>query len=155
MALTLQRLKELLDYNPETGIFTWRKQPRQRVMSKSAGTINNWGYRHKAHRLAWFYVHGEWPAEQVDHANGNRDDNRISNLREASFSQNQANARKRVTSENPYKGVSFHRHSRLWVARVTRNRRVVFCAYFPTPEEARDAYVENAKRAFGEFARAA
>src|SRR5690606_34614864 len=98
--LTQQRLKELLYYDPETGIFTrlvGRSGPRARA-GDVAGSDNGKGYiriyvdgrPYKAHRLAWFYMHGEWP-EEIDHRNGERADNRLSNLRPVTRQQNNLN----------------------------------------------------------------
>jgi len=77
--ITQAGLKELLNYNPETGDFAWVKS------KKPAGGISSYGYRriiidgkeHKAHRLAWLYTHGVFPEDQIDHINGVRHDNRI------------------------------------------------------------------------------
>ena len=86
--ITQEELKELLDYNPETGLFTWNVY--NNIKNKTtAGTFND-GYIqikikqkiYQAHRLAWLYVYGEWPKGQIDHINGIRDDNRIENLRD-------------------------------------------------------------------------
>jgi hypothetical protein len=161
--LSLDRLKEVLIYAPETGEFKWRVKPRQRACSEIAGSRNPSGYIqicvdqqvYKAHRLAWFYVYGVWPTTpHLDHINGDRSDNRISNLREADFSQNQANSKVRATNKIGLKGVSFHPLSGLWTARVVKGGKSAYCAYFKTPEEAHAAYKAAATRIFGEFARA-
>jgi hypothetical protein len=100
--LTAERLRELLDYDPETGRFIWRKDHPTAKHIKAgsvAGTKNGRGYwvigvagaKYVAHRLAWLYVTGEWPAHLVDHENGDRLDNRFANLREATDSQNNFN----------------------------------------------------------------
>jgi citrate synthase len=98
--LTAQRLKEVLHYDADTGQFT-RLPANGRNGKHCVGTIHR-GYliidisykKYKAHRLAWLYVHGEWPNDQIDHINGDKVDNRISNLRAATPSQNKQNARK-------------------------------------------------------------
>jgi hypothetical protein len=81
--LTAERLREVLNYNPGTGVFTWRVQTGRRApVGAIAGCITWYGYiaikidccRHLAHRLAWFYVTGAWPKDQIDHINGNRSD---------------------------------------------------------------------------------
>lgn len=161
MSLTLDRLKSVLAYDSETGIFTWLAKPRRRSMDLIAGTENGGGYRqiciyqkvYKAHRLAWFYVYGKWPSGQIDHINGMRSDNRISNLREATHSTNQANAKKRSSSNSPHKGVTYHVASGLWHARVTKERKLAFSGYFNSPDEAAKAYRDNSVVHFGEFAR--
>jgi len=94
--LTQSQLKEILTYNPDTGIFTWLVASNGRIrVGDIAGTTDN-GYvrimiertKYRAHRLAWLYVHGESPKEQIDHINHIRDDNRINNLRCVSCHEN-------------------------------------------------------------------
>jgi len=155
-------LLKIVTYDPETGLFTWLIRPRQRACSHIAGTVNSEGYRqicikqkmYKAHRLAWFYIYGEWPGAQLDHINGNKDDNRIANLRLANYQQNQANSRTRVTNKLGIKGIYFHKFSKLYHARIMVDGKNLSLGYFKTPEEAHRAYVAGAKRYFGEFARA-
>ncbi|MCK9994454.1 MAG: hypothetical protein Dbin4_02974, partial [Alphaproteobacteria bacterium] len=98
--LTQSRLKELLHYDPDTGVFTRRVQTSSNArVGDVAGCLHPEGYRHiqidgkryAAHRLAWLYMTGEWPTNQLDHLNGVRDDNRWGNLREATHGQNQQN----------------------------------------------------------------
>ena len=88
-ALTTDRLKELLHYDQDTGVFTWNVRRSGKTPAGSvAGSYDAYGYiqirispfRYKAHRLAWFYVNSEWPKFCIDHINGVRDDNRISQL---------------------------------------------------------------------------
>ena len=103
--LTAERLREVLAYDPDTGVFTWkaRTSPFSRVnVGDVAGNLRRDGYieicvdgrKHQSHRLAWLYVYGEWPADQIDHINGIRTDNRIANLREANNAENHHNLRK-------------------------------------------------------------
>ena len=87
---TVDYLKEILEYNQETGVFTRKKKISSSNIGDVAGSVESQGYviisiknwPFKAHRLAWFYVHGKWPIDCIDHINGNRADNRIENLRE-------------------------------------------------------------------------
>ena len=89
LRLTAERLRQLLDYSPETGLFYWRVKRGSVAAGTEAGTWHGNGYRkihidgvpHLAHRLAWLYVHGEHPTGEIDHRNGNPADNRISKLR--------------------------------------------------------------------------
>lgn len=100
--LTQARLKELLHYDPETGVLKWIAPPLRHpnLMGKEAGSLWD-GYRvvmisrqhYNAHRLAWLYVYGEWPKKHIDHINGIRDDNRICNLRDVSCAENAQNIR--------------------------------------------------------------
>ena len=101
-ALTAERLREALSYNPETGLFTRRIRCGRIAPGEIAGTIALNGYitisldgrRYYAHRLAWLYVHGEWP-QKLYHTNRDRADNRIANLRESTHAHNSANAKNR------------------------------------------------------------
>jgi hypothetical protein len=160
---TQERLKELLSYDPETGVFTrlvGRSGPNARA-GDVAGCNNGQGYvriyvdgkPYKAHRLAWFYTHGVWPSE-MDHKNGNRSDNRIANLREVTRAENKANSSAYKNNTSGYVGVSLHKKSGQWIAQIQKDGKKQGLGYFPTPEVARAAYVEAAQRLFGEFMRA-
>lgn len=147
------RLRELLKYNARTGAFV-RRHPG---VSRPAGGINALGYHqisvdgmlYYGHRLAWLYVYGEWPAGCVDHINGDRADNRLRNLRVGTRGQNLQNMR-HPKSTNPYLGVSLHKASKLWHARIQVRGVVTSLGYHKTPETARAAYIA-AKRRLHEF----
>lgn len=103
-SLTAERLREVLSYDIETGVFRWRTVPPKKkyLLGKVAGRIGTGGYvriqvdgrEYQAHRLAWLYVHGTFPRQQVDHIDGNRQRNAIANLRDVSASANQQNQRR-------------------------------------------------------------
>jgi HNH endonuclease/AP2 domain len=159
--LTAERLREILDYHPESGIFYWRIARRNGTRAgniagaKKAGgyiKISIDGRQHLAHRLAWLYVHGRWPAALIDHINGNPADNRIANLREASRSQNQANSGLRLGNRSGLKGISRKPYG-TWSAQIFYQGTKHYLGTFATPEEAHAAYREAARRLFGEFAR--
>jgi hypothetical protein len=107
MTLTAERLREILGYDPETGLFTRLVRTGRIRAGEVAGTAHSRGYRsividgrvYLSHRLAWLYVHGEWPPEQIDHINRNRADNRLVNLRAAKQSQNNVRAAERHFGE--------------------------------------------------------
>ena len=99
--LTQSRLREVLSYDPETGVFTWRMARGRSPAGAIAGSvrkgsgrreINIDGRHYRSHRLAWFYMTGEWPAELVDHRNRQPEDDRWNNLREATNTQNTHNS---------------------------------------------------------------
>lgn len=160
MAVELARLKELLQYDPETGVFTWKR--RRGAKRATAGCYNRLGYRligvdydlHMAHRLAWLYVHGEWPPSHIDHINGDPSDNRIANLRLATQSQNGANARLRSDNTSGYKGAYWFKPVKRWMSSICKDGKQVHLGYFDTAEQAHAAYMNAAKEMFGEFARA-
>lgn len=154
---SVRRLRELLDYDPATGVFTWRLYRGRVAAGSVAGSLDRYGYRqiqidgklHLAHRLAWLYVYGEWPSGELDHADGSRDSNGINNLRPATRSQNNANAARRRDNKSGFKGVHFHGPRQRFIARV-QNRHL---GYFDAAEEAAAAYKAEANATFGEFAK--
>jgi len=156
-----ERLRELLDYDPETGIFTWRAFGQGYRHHGTAGHVHEkTGYRYikldqknyPAHALAFLWMTGERPPE-VDHINLNRDDNRWSNLRAASRTQNTQNSRGWKQRKMPYKGIRLDKRDGYYYAQIRINgRSMTLPGRFDTPEEAHAAYVEAAKKHFGEFA---
>lgn len=162
---TVDRLKELLVYDPDTGIFTRRcDHGRHDCFKKGqkAGTLSaKNGYiligidlkQYMAHRLAWLYVYGNWPSKWIDHINGDRADNRVVNLRDVDKQENQANSRKYRSNSSGKKGVCWHKQHKKFRAYIAPNRRQKHLGLFDTAEEAHAAYVEAAKQLFGKFAR--
>jgi len=160
--VTPERLRELLDYNPETGVFTWKAARRWGRAGTVAGSPNGNGYvriwidgdRYVAHRLAYLHVHGVWPPVDLDHEKGARSDNRIAHLRPATKSQNSANAKRRWDNTSGFKGVHWAAKRRRWQALITVNREHIFLGEYRDVADAHAAYAAAAKRFFGEFARA-
>lgn len=160
--VSLARVRELLSYDPATGDFHWILGPiHRRRDGRLAGVARKDGYRsiaidqktYLAHRLAWFYVHGAWPKNLIDHVNMDRSDNRIANLREATYAENAQNATKRPTNTSGYKGVSWSFSKGKWTARIVSDMRIRVLGYFDTPEAAHAAYMKAANRYHGAFAR--
>jgi hypothetical protein len=165
--LTAARLRSLLDYNPRTGVFTWRINGRGRYMRTGtrAGTIRKDGYRqicvdrviYLSGRLAWLYMTDRLPHQLIDHENRKRADDRWKNLREANYSQNGANSKGRNTLG--IKGVIFippkgtQRLSKPYHARIKVNYRFLHLGSFKTAREAHAAYIAAAHKYFGTFAR--
>lgn len=150
--ITQKRLKEVLSYNPDTGHFTWLNPTSFRVR---VGDIA--GYNHKtpdgktyiqtsidgfkcyAHRLAWLYMLGEYPSEQIDHINGNGTDNRWSNLREVSHITNSKNQKLRSTNSSGITGVYWSEQRQKWCASITVKGKSIALGRHDTKEEAVEA----------------
>jgi hypothetical protein len=161
--ITADFIRSLLDYNPETGHLTWRRNRSGTAYAGSrAGNVNCNGYRiiglngkrFQEHRICWLHFYGVLPDLDLDHINGNRSDNRIANLRPATDSQNQANkdASPRNTSCG-VKGVTWHKRCAKWQASITINGKRRYLGVFASLDDAASAYMSAANDAFGEFAR--
>ncbi len=124
--LTQERLKELLDYDPETGVFRWRVRRPHAAVGQRGGHIMALGYRslrvfnqqYYAHRLAWFWMTGSWPDSQIDHRDGVRDNNAWSNLREATTQEQAQNLARSKRNTSGYRGVCFDKARGTWIARL-------------------------------------
>lgn len=148
MNFTQEELKQKLDYNPETGVFTWKiNAGRGLKRGDIAGGIANTGYhrihvlghRHLSHRLAWFYVYGKWPKYHIDHINGNILDNRIANLRDVAVRTNSQNRKEHRTGKLP--GTSFEKSRNKWVAAAQINGKTRYLGRFSSEIEAHQAYI--------------
>lgn len=155
-------LRAILDYCPDTGAVFW-KQPRGRAKGSNAGFLHKndgrvilgiGNKKYKAHRVAWALHYGEWPNKEVDHINGYPSDNRITNLRLATKSQNMANAKLRSDSGSGLKGVSWHQRRSVWRATITVNKKQKEIGAFDCPAAAHFAYLTEANKNFGQFTRA-
>lgn len=162
-----RRLFADLTYCPETGLFRWAVNGRGQTKRAGniAGSAHSGGYvrikhggrTYFAHRLAWLFHSGHWPACEIDHINGDRKDNRIANLREASVAQNRRNT-KGVPSRrkhSAFKGVTKDSRDKnpKWVAQIYANGKVRVLGRFLSEDEAAKAYQSAAKELHGEFAR--
>lgn len=149
--LTQAQLKELLNYDPATGAFTWvARLGSARPNTPASAHVDQYGYKrlmvhgrpYAQHRLAWMYMTGEWPAQQVDHLNGNRGDNRWVNLREATDAQNRQNMAKKAGTRSRLQGVTWFPRDGKWRSRLTINYKSHFLGYHDTEEEAHQAYLK-------------
>lgn len=159
MSITREALMGQLSYSPETGLFHWLVEKNSHGgkvhVGDKAGHVNERGYvliglngrLHRAHRLAWFYMTGEWPESMIDHKNGVRHDNRWLNLRLSDNSRNGQNvSRSHSDNVSGYLGVSFHKQTGKYVAKIkTPGSRSTYLGIFETPELAHSAYL-SAKR---------
>ncbi len=145
-------------YDPAVGVFIWLTPKCYRMkVGDIAGSRDAYGYRKIkwlgksvfAHRLAWFLVFGEWPSEQIDHVNGDKSDNRLENLREATRAQNAAN---RAGWRDGLKGAAPCKDR--WSAGIKVGGRRKHLGCFATELEAHEAYVQAAASVHGEFSNA-
>jgi len=160
----LDRLREVLEYRPDTGVFIWKIKPSRHARARVGGvagfvgpsgywTIGLDGKTYFAHHLARFYVTGEWPKGQTDHRNLNKTDTILSNLRPASASQNAANRRVRISSFSGIKGVGWCKQTRKWRAMAYKDGKCYNLGRFDCPAAAQFAYAIAADKLHGEFAR--
>jgi len=165
--LTAEHVRSILDYNPETGVFKWKwrndvpKRTNARLAGKATGTVNNKGYlqisinghRYLAHRLAWLFVHGGWPSEQIDHIDGVPANNRIDNLRLANNQENQRNSGLQKNNATGIKGVHWNKASGKFMAYIKVDYRLIHLGSFGTLSEATAARHAAEIKYFGPFRR--
>lgn len=157
----LELVKALIHYDPLTGEFRWKKATRGHFSGAQTAVRRRYhghkgikidGQDYLAHRLAWYIVYGVWPPGCIDHINGDGGDNRISNLRLATESQNCQNRRMRSNNTSGFKGVYFYKASKTWRASISFEKKRILIGNFPTPEKAAAAYDEAAQKLFGQYA---
>lgn len=170
-AITPEMVREVLDYDPASGVMQWRARPvfrsqdqtwNTRFADQPVGRADRDGYLRftlmgiqvLVHRAAWAHVHNEWPPQMIDHRDGNRINNAISNLRLADVAQNTANARKRAGTRSRFKGLTWCATHRKWKATVQRRGVTKLVGYFDDEETAHAAYCAAAAAVQGEFFRA-
>lgn len=151
----VERLREMLDYCPETGVMRWKVSPRNRTrVGDIAGRINDGGYllvtidkqTIRVHRAAWAIYYGEMPSMEIDHINRIRDDNRICNLRLATRSENGQNASTRTASGTGVKGVHFRKDTLKYSAYISVDKQTHWLGCFSTLPQARSARIKAEKR---------
>ena len=167
--LTAEYVREILDYDPGTGVFKWkwrddvRKNENTRWTGKVAGCVGSDGYLeiginyrlYYAHRLAWLYVHGEWPPEQIDHIDGDRPNNRIDNLRLATRQENNRNVGLQKNNTTGIKGVCWDKCRGKYMAHITIDGNLHNLGRFDTLTEAAAARAAAEIEHFGPFRRVA
>jgi len=155
--LTQERLKQVLQYDEETGIFTWLISPRNNVPFGSiAGQIDNKGYvriiyqrkLYLGHWLAWFFVYNKWPDNEIDHINGNPTDNRIANLRDVTRKQNMENKKIYKTNKSGYSGVTWHSRDKKWNVRIGHYGKRISLGYFDNLNDAISARIKAENQIF-------
>jgi hypothetical protein len=143
----IAEMRDALEYDEATGIITWKTG---QCAGKPAFATLSHGYQHGsfrkrwigAHRVAWALFYGDWPKDQIDHINGIRTDNRITNLRESTQADNRKNSALYRRNSSGVNGVSWDTSLGLWHARITTGRRNIHLGYFTTKEEAAAARAE-------------
>jgi len=158
--ITRARLCALLDYDSKTGEFRWRNRVRRSIQpTDMAGSLDKDGYwiitidrrPYSAHHLAWLFMKGSWCSQVIDHRDLDRSNNRWTNLRRATISQNNANKPLYRNNACGLKGVSPDKAR--WRATIYKNRRRHHLGMFATPQAAHAAYAKAARKLFGKFAR--
>lgn len=158
---SFEELNELLSYNPETGDFFWKKSVGKNIRKgdRSGKPIpchySQIGIKDKvyySHRLAWVLTYKEQPPQYIDHINGDKNDNRIANLRSATNSQNMTNRGKNKTTDSGLKGAYYHKKTGKYFSSICKNYKTMYLGLFNTKEEAHAAYCEAAKKLHGDFA---
>lgn len=157
--LTQERLHEVLDYSPFTGDFVWKVQRGLEKAGVLAGSVSRTGYlvihidrkRYRSHRLAWLYVHGKWPNGTIDHIDGDKMNNRIGNLREATVAENNKNRRLSSANTTGYKGVSYDAINKRFRAGICVGGKNKNLGRFDSAEAAHKAYKEASLKYHGAF----
>tara|TARA_R100001086_G_scaffold227776_1_gene146994 strand:- start:161 stop:709 length:549 start_codon:yes stop_codon:yes gene_type:complete len=146
--ITADELRSFVNYNPDTGEFTWNQRDPSLFKTNRAASIWNAQFpgktaggkqssdsgkglhywvivifrkKYLAHRLAWLYMTGDWPVDQLDHINGDSLDNQWSNLREVSNAENGRNCKVNVNNTSGVMGVYFYKRDQIWCAYITKN----------------------------------
>lgn len=156
--LSHKRLKQFISYCPETGGFKRLDGYKVKKGCRAGGLdalgylkIKLDGFTYLGHRLAWFYMHGKWPADEIDHINNNPSDNRLVNLREATPSQNKANRMLPRHNTSGCKGVSYYTADDIWVVRFLAGGKNIYIGRFKEKEEAIQAYKDSIHKYHEEF----
>lgn len=154
--LTQDRLKQLLHYDENTGVFTRLVSHRTDRIGKEPGALNTKGYvqiridgkLYVAHRLAWLYITGEFPCDQLDHIDGDKTNNAFHNLREVTNKQNQENVALQVNNTSGFRGVSYDKRYKKFRAYICHNWHNKTIGFFETALEASNAAKHARDRMF-------
>lgn len=172
--ISVEDLRQLISYNPETGRLTWLSRPLQfckserdqkrwnsRCAGKFISTPDAFGYLrfklfnilYKEHRVCWALYYGEWPPQNmhIDHINNNPSDNRIQNLRLATPSENSMNQGKPRSGTSSFKGVYWNSNAGKWASKIMCEGDYTYLGFFSTEEDAHLAYCQAGRELHGEF----
>jgi hypothetical protein len=162
MEMTLDELRRYMTYDPETGVFVRTGLVKTSKRAGSVvGRIDQKGYRvtmiryhyYLLHRVAWLFHYGQWPPADIDHINGDRADNRISNLRLATRKENSRNRKLHYTNTSGFRGVTWDRSKMRWKAKITVNGKSRTLGNYVDIADAAAAYEKAAAVHYGEFRR--
>lgn len=161
VASILDELRRRFSYDPSTGIFTHLTRVGGVTVGSAAGNAHHSGYvfisfhrkLYAAHRLAFLFMTGEWPSDEVDHINGVRDDNRWANLRPATRALNMRNKKRYKNNKSGVKGVTWFPQTSQWRAIINVDDKAHSLGLYDTVEEAATAYAMASKEIHGEFSR--
>lgn len=142
--IAAERLREIVRYNSRTGVFTWRITRKKCTAGAIVGRVDDRGYLtakldyriYYLHRAAWLYMTGTWPANDIDHIDQNKSNNRWRNLREATRKQNIENGPRRKNNTSGEIGVTWNKLEKKWVARITHKRKKLSLGYFVNFDDA-------------------
>jgi hypothetical protein len=157
---SIERLRELLNYDPISGALTWRADRGHVVKAGAvAGCLIKRGYRvvrvdgvgYSAHRLCWKLHFGSEPPAEIDHKDQNKANNAITNLRAASHSQNTVYAPPNIRNSSGVTGVDWASHAGKWEARITKDYKRIRLGYFASKDAAIAARLKAAAELFGDF----
>lgn len=155
--MSQKEIQKLVHYDPTTGVFTWKERglehfPNERIKKiwntkfagKQVGSKTKFGYfettikgvKWLLHRLAWFYVHGKLPEDNIDHKNQDKSDTRIDNLRDATESENMKNRKLSSNNESGQHGVWYHKRNQKWIVNTYHEGKTKYHGSFDNKEEA-------------------
>lgn len=150
-SLTQARLQDILDFDPTTGVFRWRRTTHAVDAGQIAGFPHGrWGYwrigidggRYMLHRIAWLYVHGVWPPAEIDHIDGVKSNNAIANLRSVTRGENMHNQRvAHRSNRSGLLGAHWRPEDGKWVAQISLGRRKIYLGIFDSGADAHAAYL--------------
>lgn len=154
--------RNLFEYDADTGVIRWRVSRGRVKAGAEAGCLDGQGYRiirafgviYQAHRIAWLFHYGIWPAEELDHKDRDKSNNRILNLREATRVQNACNSAAPISRSSGFRGVTKHRNGR-WQASIKIKGRSIYLGLFNDAEDAHAAYCSAQVKHHGDFRRTA